>query len=194
MEPIEEIEYKGYKIKVYPDEDPDTPRDWDNLCTMTCFHTRYDLGDKHNYGSNSFTDWEELAEYLIKEEKAYIIHPLFMCDHSGITIRMGQGFSDIDSHGWDWGQIGFIWVTRDQILNEFGTLDEKVRQKAEEIMAMEVKIYDQYLRGEVYGYDIEPVIENGGSVWGFYGSDHDKSGLLESAKEEIDYEIEPMYY
>ena len=28
----------------------DDPRSWDNIGTMVCFHSRYNLGDKHYYG------------------------------------------------------------------------------------------------------------------------------------------------
>jgi hypothetical protein len=42
---VEEMEYKGYKIKIVFDEDIWSPRDWDNLGTMVCWHRRYKLGD-----------------------------------------------------------------------------------------------------------------------------------------------------
>ena len=39
----------GLTLRVIPDEYADSPREWDNLGTMICFHGRYDLGDKHSY-------------------------------------------------------------------------------------------------------------------------------------------------
>lgn len=48
-------------------------------------------------------------------------------------------------------------------------------------------LYGWYAFGDVYGYSIET--DDGGqvgSVWGFYGPDHDKSGLLENARADID--------
>lgn len=45
----------AYTIFIYPDEYPDNPRDWDNTGTMVCFHSRYNLGDKHEYtGKDDF--------------------------------------------------------------------------------------------------------------------------------------------
>jgi hypothetical protein len=194
MEPIETIEHRGYKIKIYPDELLDvSPRDWGNLCTMTCFHKRYALGDDHNLEGDSFTGWDEVEEHLVKDEDAYIIHPLFMYDHSGLAIRMGHGFGDIDAYGWDWGQIGFIWVTRNQILEWFDVkrVTKAIREKAKEAMAAEVVVYDSYVRGEVYGYDIDPSPKvTLGLCWGFYGADYEKSGLLDSARQEIDDELQ----
>ena len=35
-----------YKLKIIRDTDPADPREWDNLGTMVCFHSRYNLGDE----------------------------------------------------------------------------------------------------------------------------------------------------
>jgi hypothetical protein len=39
----------GYKLEILNDDCPMSPREWDNLGTMICFHRGYRLGDKHNY-------------------------------------------------------------------------------------------------------------------------------------------------
>ena len=36
---------------ISPDEMADSPRSWDNLGTMVCWHRRYQLGDKHTYAT-----------------------------------------------------------------------------------------------------------------------------------------------
>lgn len=41
-------EYKGYIINVFQDDNPESPREWDNLGAMYCFHRHYNLGDKHH--------------------------------------------------------------------------------------------------------------------------------------------------
>ena len=40
-----------HKLIVKRENYPDNPRNWDNIGTMVCFHSRYDLGDKHYYDS-----------------------------------------------------------------------------------------------------------------------------------------------
>lgn len=40
-----------HKLIVEREDYPDNPRSWDNIGTMVCFHSRYNLGDKHYYGS-----------------------------------------------------------------------------------------------------------------------------------------------
>jgi len=187
MDAIETIEYRGFKINIYPDEIVDaTPRDWNNLCTMTCFHQKYNLGDKHELKSDMFKNWQEIRDHLIAEG-SYLIQPLYMLDHSGLTIRM-RGFGDVDPQSWDWGQIGYIWVDRKKILKELNCkrITSKIRELVKKIMEAEVDVYNQYLSGEIYGYVIEPSTGDYDSIWGFYGDDHEKSGLMESARETID--------
>lgn len=56
-----------------------------------------------------------------------------------------------------------------------------------------VELYDAWAWGDVYGVseitspDGEEI--SGGSCWGFYGHDHEKSGLMEHARDAIDYHI-----
>lgn len=196
-DPYEVIEYKGFKIKVYQDEDPGNPRtEWDNLGTMCCFHKRYELGDNsedwlgRKLSSDEFSGWDGLEKYLIKSEKAAVILPLYLYDHSGITMNT-TGFSC----QWDSGQVGWIFISRPKILKEYGwkVLSKKRKERIEQYLRNEVETYDQYLRGDVYGYEIESPegyeVEDG-SCWGYYGSDHSKSGLLEQAQSIVDYEVE----
>lgn len=40
-----------YTLCVHYDDWAQSPREWDNLGRMICFHSRYTLGDKHSYSS-----------------------------------------------------------------------------------------------------------------------------------------------
>jgi hypothetical protein len=55
-------------------------------------------------------------------------------------------------------------------------------------MKAELETYDDYLNGNVYGYTIDGD-DWEDSLWGFYGYDHEKSGLLYEAQGSIDYEL-----
>lgn len=48
-------------------------------------------------------------------------------------------------------------------------------------------LYSAWAWGDIYGFTVEGLED--ASCWGFYGSDHDKSGLIEHAKSSIDCEI-----
>ncbi len=55
MKPVETKTIGKYLIEILNDEDPENPREWDNLGTMVCFHRHYNLGDKHNFDNPSQT-------------------------------------------------------------------------------------------------------------------------------------------
>ena len=163
MDRLEQIKYKGYNINIYQDSDPESPREWCNIGKMLCFHNRYNLGDediKDEWIEKleckvkdvfDYCDEKDLIEWLKKEKKAVVILPLFLYDHSGISMRCyphGQHVS------WDCGQVGFIYVTKEDIKKEYG--NKKVTKKEiEKILTAEVKTYSQYIEGSVYGYMIE---------------------------------------
>ena len=174
-------------IRIEQDDCPGSPREWDNLSRMVCMHRRYDLGDKHPYRADQFSGWDELRKELEQEEGAVVILPLFLFDHSGITMSCSSSrFHMADSAGWDWGQVGFIYATKEDILKEFSKkrLSKKLLEKVEEILVNEVKTYDQYLTGDVWGYIIEDDDgEHLDSCWGFFGHDY----CEQEAQEVVDY-------
>jgi hypothetical protein len=104
---------KKFELEIVQDTDPESPRTWDNLGTMVCFHKRYELGDKTDYRTEDYDSWEELKEGIIKNEGEVVILPLYLYDHSGITIST----SSFDCR-WDSGCVGFICVSKDKIREE----------------------------------------------------------------------------
>lgn len=180
------MNYKGYEILINVDENPENPRtEWDNLGTMVCFHKRYSLGDKTNFSN----DLDGFKSFLKREDENIISLPLYLYDHSGITMNT-TGFRHCDGAGWDWGQVGVIYVTKAHIRKEYGWkyITKARAQKILDILRNEVQTYDDYLTGEVYGYSIKDSInkKEETSCWGYYGSDHEKSGLMPDARSAID--------
>lgn len=163
------------RIRLIHDADPMSPREWSNLGTMYCEHRQYTLGDK---GAADPRDddgqlWPEIVAYL----------PLYLYDHSGITMRAGTpGGSNPFSDPWDSGCVGLIYVSWATVQREYGwkRITAKRRTQLETYLRGEVEVYDQYLRGDVYGF----VIENWDgdaidSCWGFYGDDPKVNGMLD---------------
>ena len=187
MERIDSIEYRGHTINIYPDEDAPNPRkEFDHLGTMVCFHRRYNLGDRHE-----FRDPDEFRDFL-KEEKPICL-PLYLYDHRGITISTrSEKFRACDPHGWDWGMLGYIYVTKEEVRKEYNVkrVSRKVLDKVTKLLQSEVEEYDHYLTGNVYGYEITKdgkpqageVID---SCWGFFGYPEDY--MISAAKSIIDH-------
>ena len=178
--PIHEEKYRDLIIKIYGDNNPLNPRkDWDNFGHMICFHRKYNLGDKHNMSM------EELQELV--ERKDVVALPLYLYDHSGITMNT-TGFSC----PWDSGQIGYIYTDEAKIRQEYNLLDpskkihKHIKDKARALLESEVETYNDYLTGNVWGFVVE---DNEGehidSCWGFYG-DYEK-GALKEAKDVVAY-------
>jgi hypothetical protein len=175
---------KKYTVDIIQDENPESPRNLHtNLGTMVCFHKRYHLGDEdHGYASSDYRIWAELEEAIRARKDVAVILPIYMYDHSGITISTTPFQCP-----WDSGQIGFIFVSKKKIRKELclKNLTQKVLSRVSNIIKSEVEEYDLYLRGEVYGYVIKD--EDGNvvdSCWGYYGLDYcpkDAKEALESA-------------
>ena len=168
-------------LKVGQDECPLNPReDWDNLGNMICFHRRYCLGDyelSKEYEPNDY--------YKLKKRKDVVILPLYLYDHSGITMNT-TGFSC----RWDSGQVGFIYVTHETIRKEFGVkrVTQELREKVKGYLEGEVEVYDQYITGDVYYFSIyqketcnlgceHEEIED--TIGGFFGYDIKENGILD---------------
>lgn len=129
-----------------------------------CFDTFSELANlKELKGYNSyegsiyfedeeFTDVElthEQETFFNQTVNAWIennvcILPVFMYDHSGITISTGPF-----SCPWDSGQVGIIYVTKKTCEKHQIKFED-----AENILKGEIKVLDQYLTGDVWSYII----------------------------------------
>ncbi len=147
-------------VKVFIDPEGHDPREWDNLGTMACWHGHYQLGDEQP------TIPPQEYESALPDG---VTLPLYLFDHSGITMRTDPTtFQMMDSAGWDWGQVGFIHCSLERARAEtgYGHLnDEELREKVAMMLIGEVEVYDAFLRGAVYGFEVvEQLIDEEGSV------------------------------
>jgi len=191
MKPEQIIQFSdGCTLEIYFDEDPESPREWDNLGTMICFHTRYDLGDKHDYKSRDYNGWDEIENQIKQDNPECFIRPLYLMDHSGLSISMGPFGCP-----WDSGQVGFIFITKEIVVSQLrGDVF-----RAEEVLSAEVEAYNQYLVGDIYGFILrdKPCNKCGcntksevlDSCWGFYGSDVKENSMMDHLSKEHRDEI-----
>ena len=172
------------RVTILYDPNPEDPRDWDNLGTMVCFHKRYNLGDD----DHGFETPHQFREFLEDNEGKVLVLPLYLMDHSGLSLSTSDTmFRMVDSVGWDWGQVGWIYVTYDKIREWFGVrrVTKQVLERAVRALEAEVEEYNKYLNGDVLGFVIEEhdpkecwkVVD---SCFGFYDIEH----LLEYVPDE----------
>ena len=202
------------------------PREGDNPVILACYHPNYSLGDSdHELPRDGLEEIEctrcdgygyfrnlrnepdckrcegtgrvtpTLHEWA-KAQGALAIAPLFLYDHSGITIRAGRtvlvaedeltredaasrGRFMGDDAGWDTSMVGFAIITNEVWEPCMG--DTPVtEEKANEVIDSEVSVYASYLEGAVYGYVVadDTIFEE--SCWGYVGYPDD-SGVKDEA-------------
>lgn len=179
----EQFEHAGCSVRIVYDYDAPSPRDQDNLSTLVCRYNGYELGDEQAAADTI----EELRDELIARG-AIVLLPLFVYEHSGITMSTGRdvlagmepadvaatGRNPFDAAGWDTSFVGFAYTTAERV-TELGAPPEDAAAQVE----AEVEEYDRYLRGECFGYVIEDDAgEHLDSCWGFIGCDY----VVEEAK------------
>lgn len=167
---IEEIHYKGHTIRIEPDDDAESPRDWDNVGTILYTSSRYTLGDKR-LSADEIRDISHNPENIALPVCAYI--------HSGIRLSISPF-----SCPWDSGQCGIIYCTKVKAVKEWG--DKYTVEHVKEVLNGEIEAFNSYLSGDVAGYVIDgPLCED--SCWGFYPDEQGEyTYAIDTAKEEID--------
>ena len=138
--------HKGYEILIEQDEHPVNPReDGTNLGNMLCKHRRYNLGDDVNANK------DEVLNMLAGKIKDVVVLPLYLYDHSNITMNT-TGFSC----PWDSGMVGCIYADYNKIRSWYGVkkVTKKLIEKVKDTFRSEVKAYADYISGNVYSYTI----------------------------------------
>jgi len=189
----ETTRYRNHFIKIFQDEDPMDPREFCSSLGVKVFHHRhYTLGDTdHGIYFKNYQSWHEVERAIRRKFKGTVLlMPVYLFDHSGITITVDvERFRQADPQGWDWGQIGYIFTTRARIREWYQKklISKKTMAKAEKHLLHEIEEYDQYLRGDVYGYTIE---DKNGNVIDSCGNYYGEEYIMHDAKSAVDCAID----
>lgn len=210
-----DIDGVKHRLSFYNDNDCEDPRNWDPIATMLCWSRSYKLGDKNSYEDihdalvnlceQLGLDSVSICEYkdddntpqqrdrrIIEELKDYAcIKFLYLYDHSGITISTSD-FRD----PWDSGIVGIIYMDKPTTLANFPSANEDVWYSiADQHIEDEVKEYDQWITGDIWGYTLEKITtckccgkeetETVDSMGSFFGNDVLSNGMLEYLPEEF---------
>lgn len=218
-------EHSGdFTLEIYLDTyDLGDPReDYDHFGYMATWHRRYTFGDtKSGHDTahiSSPRDW--LAELACKEidvkvdpsvipwkhierilDKHFIILPISLLDHSGLRMWVGSGSHWSDSGGWDSGQVGWIYCSVKEALNNWSakSLDDliyyehdnttkTVRDRAKDLLRCEVEEYNYYISNECYGWQIrDNGVDDIVDSCGMYLGPYEKSGCLSDGKNSLDH-------
>lgn len=174
-----------YSINIVHDMYPESPREIGNFGVMCLSHKRYCLPNETGIKVSDYDDVPGLLAAIQKRYGKIVYKIVYGYDHSGLCVSTTPYSCLFDS-----GVLGIIFVPVDKLLKEFGRkkLSKKLREHVESILTAEVAVYDSYLQGEVYGFQI--VDEDGDEVtscYGFYGYNHDQSGLNQAVNKALSY-------
>ncbi len=166
-------------VKIEQDDCGESPRKWDNMGIMLYGHRRYTLGDIEVSSESEAREWIEENDVLLEL-------PLYLYDHSGITMstrsfygRVPQGHARFDS-----SQVGIIVATREKVL-EAG-LDPDDLERIEKVLKGEVRTFDTYIRGDVYQisvWDDDLIVDSLCGLYGHTYAEEEGARMLEACKE-----------
>lgn len=184
------IEFDGHWMTDEQSEDvidmlADLADEWDAAAHRGDWKTLAEFGPWSSHAildaRDELTQCTSWTTRIQLREDIAICRPLYLYDHSGITISAGS-FND----PWDSGQVGWQYVTHQRLMEEWNG-DEILAKRS---MDLELEAYDQYLRGEVYGFAV--IDEDGDTVEacsGFFGDDPYESGMADYFPEGITKEM-----
>ena len=189
MDSIKTEKIGNFIIKIYFDNDNDSPRSWGNSSTIISLVPRHFSSDEDAIPLET----DEDGKLILDSEGFYnyatggkaLVLPIYMYSHSGDTIST-KPFGE----PWDSGLVGYIYMNNltamaeKIIIPETGSVDWKA---VEERLKGEIATFDQYIRGDVYLYNthaINPFDEHGeiiDSCGDIYGLDE----ALQMAKDNL---------
>lgn len=112
---------------------------------------------------------ECLPDNALKElaDRNNIILPVYLYDHSGITISCSHTYPYNDR--WDAGQVGWIYASYDDIEKTYGAVSAENIETAKQGLVGEISTYDDFICGNAYGYIIEKDGVEVENCWGYLG-------------------------
>jgi len=185
MDSIKTITNGNFIGRIYLDEDPESPREWNNQGVMICHHKRYNLGDAHHMDFSSCTSWDEEEAHIRKHYgKDCIMLPIHMYDHSGISLSTTPFNCRFDS-----GRLGTIVISRKFVRKEYGVqrITEKTKNQILMNLKNEVDVYNDYVSGNVYRYSISEVVNGEETLLDSCGSYYGYDNIEHSLKAELQF-------
>lgn len=173
------VDYKEHKIKIYYDVDPESPNNWGNDDVFLVYDHRQFNVERKGFAPREI--FERIIETKKMNYEGYHVFTVYAYIHSGVSLSLGNSGYPFNDR-WDVSTTGFILVKKQKGWSW-------KREVAQKIAESELKTWNEYLSGDVYGFVVEDGEGNEtDSCWGFYGSEGRKAAITE-AKSVIDYNV-----
>jgi hypothetical protein len=169
----EVLEVNGYTGYIVYEEYPESPREDEHLMGIIAHWHRSEwfggvpaaigeraaanwkdrVGRKEVWKSQD--TWDEPSDFQDEaDKKGWLYLSVGLLDHSGWHCYAGGGDHWCDPGGWDSGTVGFIYTTRERILECYGgkRVTKKMRERALRELYHEIETLDDYYNNRVFGY------------------------------------------
>lgn len=198
--PVETLtDVEGITIEIHYDSDTESPRDNDgNTGTFMLDHGRYNLpmeaGDDVERAFRHFLDLRNglnlFARYMRQTGQARIVVPVWGYDHGQLALSAGKRAGQF-SDQWDSGLAGVVFVSQETL--DRNGIENVTDEELETWVDGEVKEFDQWQRGECYGYVLKNTVtdETLESVWGFIGDEYVTAEAISAAQCEVKHLVVP---
>ena len=154
---IEQIKLKNNRVlNIDYDESPESPRDCDNITRLAVKLNRYNLPNETELNLDKYESIDDLRDAIMETYKPIMIKEVYAYQHSNIELHTKDTNNELKSQfvhsAWDSSFIGFVFIT-EKDLETLGITD-KTNENLSKIIEYDLKIYSQYLNGEVYQFQI----------------------------------------
>jgi hypothetical protein len=106
--------------------------------------------------------------------KGSVVLPIYLYDHSGLSMRTTPF-----SCPWDSGQVGWIYMTPKEIRERYQKkrISKQCREAVAAALVEEIRRYNHYLQGDVYGFEFTSDSGEFIGCYEFYGSTLEETGI-----------------
>lgn len=196
-------------LKIYQDDNAESPDKWGNTDMFLVYDHRQFTVKREGFDPEDIAEWYQ-ASFRTLEYDGYYVFPVAAYIHSGIVLNLTDSLKRQD---WDTSVRGFILVKK-----EFNPSSKNIpctQEEAQNYAEALIESWNQYLSGDIWGFRVfkkvkyykvskdnlyeissegrysmdliqflnvaEEIIEleEEDSCWGFYGSDIKTNGILD---------------
>ena len=188
-----------YIAVIYHADDIFDPRDDENLWKFVFFHRSYDLGDYKWMKEQGIKLPDDFDEYYEEHRDEIIMKTtIYAYDHDKIQISLDNSTYPFNDR-WEAGIIGYAIVFKNDIKKFYGDkeimlykLTDELKNKLWEELQHEIKVYNHYLAGENFCYEIydKNTLNNIDGCCGFYEGIYD---AIKEIREFVDEEYKDLF-
>jgi hypothetical protein len=167
----ETFDHKGLTVKIIQDEHAESPDTFgDCEVFLVANHREFYVTppeDRKRRWSGNYG----IAEFIKDHEKTHHVFLLEAYIHSGVSLAI-TGTRNFPDRCFDVSPLGAVFVSKKE---------KRLRKSALKLATGLVETWNQYLSGDVWGYEITSTSGHEDSCWGFYGLEYCKKEAISAA-------------